>query len=403
MTDETFISRIPRVDLRVDPWPTERPLFVANVVLALLLWLVAIFSVVGIVYGIGIGLFLFVAHLGFVAHLRGSGLRVTPEQLPEIHGAVARLASRFGMPAPETYVVHGSGALNAFATRFVGCDIVVLHAELLDACEGNDRARDMIIAHELGHVHRRHLRWHFFLLPTMMVPFIGSALSRAREYTCDRYGLAGAGDRDAALFGLTVLAAGGRLAHRVDRRAFAAQRAQLNTGWMTLGEWFASHPPLAKRLLQIDPTLAVDTSDRRAILRAAVIVGAVLLPMMFTGIASLWVIPRFSSGAWLTRGNHPAPPSRADAERIVRQDFQRMGAFIEAEVQAGRALPWDEDELYQRWRAAHPGEPEPLDPYDGMWYGYEQKGEHFRLWSSGSANDGGGVRYDSRTRSTSQH
>ena len=41
-----------------------------------------------------------------------------------------------------------------------------------------------------------------------------------------------------------------------------------------------------------------------------------------------------------------------------------------------------------------------LDPYDGMWYGYQQNGQHFRIWSSGP--DGRrSVRYDSRTQSLS--
>ena len=51
-----------------------------------------------------------------------------------------------------------------------------------------------MIAHELGHIHRGHVRWHFVLAPAPLVPFLGAALSRAREYTCDRYGAAGAAD-----------------------------------------------------------------------------------------------------------------------------------------------------------------------------------------------------------------
>jgi Zn-dependent protease with chaperone function len=398
------ISRFPKIELTVEPWPSERPLFVLNLVAAALLWVVSIVSIVGIVYGAAIGVLLFVLHLGFVAHLRGSGVRVTPEQLPEIHAAVARLSARFGMErVPETYVIHGSGALNALATRFAGRDIVVLFSELLEACEGNDAARDMIIAHELGHLHRRHLRWHFLLAPASLVPFLGSALSRAREYTCDRYGLAGAGDRDAAVFGLTVLAAGGRFARRVDRRAMAAQQADLDTGLMTLGEWFATHPPLAKRMVQIDPSLAPATPSGAGALRAGAIIGAVVLPMLLTGVASVVVMRGSLLRASVNRYHDDATLPREAAERVVRDDFARLATFLEAEVSAGRELPWDEDELYDRWRAAHPGEPEPLDPYDGRWYGYQQKGEHFRIWSSGPRDDARrGSTYDSRTRSTLQ-
>jgi hypothetical protein len=45
-------------------------------------------------------------------------------------------------------------------------------------------------------------------MPAMFIPFVGGALSRARDYTCDRYGRAAAGDEEGALLGLTILAAG---------------------------------------------------------------------------------------------------------------------------------------------------------------------------------------------------
>lgn len=394
----------PETELTVEPWPTERPLFIMNLGVAAILWIVSVLSIVGIVYGVAIAILLFTLHLAFVAHLRGSGIRVTADQLPEIHEAMVRLSARFGMRnVPETYVVHGSGALNAVATRLAGRDIVVLFSELLEACDDNDAARDMILAHELGHLHRGHLRWHFVLAPAMIIPFLGSALSRAREYTCDRYGLAGAGDREAAVFGLTVLAAGGRYARRMNRRAFAGQQAELHTGLMTLGEWFSTHPPLVKRLAQIDPSLSMGVPNGLGALRASAIVAAVVLPILLTGVASAVLL----RGSVLRGGmsGHTAytPPPHEVAERAVRQDFMRLAAFLEAERTAGRELPWDESELYDRWRTAHPAEPEPLDPYDGMWYGYEQKGEHFRIWSTGPG-DGShrGLRYDSRTRSMSQ-
>jgi Zn-dependent protease with chaperone function len=390
-------------ELTVEPWPTERPLFILNLGVAAILWIVSVLSIVGIVYGVAIAIFLFVLHLAFVAHLRGSGIRVTPEQLPEIHAAVVRLSARFGMRrVPETYVIHGGGALNALATRFAGRDIVVLFAELLEACDGNDAARDMILAHELGHLHRGHLRWHFLLAPAMMIPFLGSALSRAREYTCDRYGLAGAGGREGAMFGLTILAAGGRYARRVDRGAFVRQQADLDTGLMTLGEWFSTHPPLVKRLAQIDPSLAMTPQGGIGALRAGAIVAAIVLPILLTGVASVVLL----QGSLLRSAAHVrtahTPPPREVAERVVREDLLKFAAFLEAERTAGRELPWDDSELYDRWRAAHPSEPEPLDPYDGMWYGYEQKGDHFRIWSSGPGEGHRGLRYDSRTRSMSQ-
>lgn len=33
------------------------------------------------------------------------------------------------------------------------------------------------------------------------------------------------------------------------------QYKNLNTGWMRIGEWLQSHPPLVKRIARLDPTL----------------------------------------------------------------------------------------------------------------------------------------------------
>jgi Zn-dependent protease with chaperone function len=371
---------------RIEPWSTERPLFVLNLVVALALWGLSIVSIVGLVYAVVISVVLIVMHLSFVAHLRGSAIRVTTTQLPEIHAAVTRLSARFGMPVPETHVIHGGGALNAFATRFGRRDMVILLSDLLDACEGNEAARDMIIAHELGHLHRGHLRWNFLIAPAMLVPFLGTALSRAREYTCDRYGLAGAGNPADAAHGLTVLAAGARLARRVDRRAFADQRADLNTGLMTLGEWLSTHPALSKRLVELDPALRTPeiTLSRSGGLRAAAIVAAVVTPILVAGVAASLLAPQLLENGQSSRQRAEyEPPAPEVADRQAHQDLERLAAFVHEEDRAGRGLPWDGEELYARWRAAHPHDREPLDPYDGYRYGYEQKGEHFRLWSSG--------------------
>ena len=164
--------------IRVEPWPTERPLFFLNLLAALGVWLIAIVSIIGLVYGVMLGVFFFVMHLAFVAHVRGNGVKLGPGQFPEIHAAVERLSAQIGLQkAPDAYVLQGGGVLNALATRFIGSDIVVLFSDLIEACGPDEAARDMIIAHELGHVHRGHLRWQFLIAPALLVPFLGSALS----------------------------------------------------------------------------------------------------------------------------------------------------------------------------------------------------------------------------------
>lgn len=246
--------------IRIEPWPSERGLAAVVWIVALSTWLFLAFSLGGILYALLIGAFFFVAQLLFIARVRGSAVRVSPEQLPELYECVRELSARIGLDrAPDAYVMQSGGVLNALATRCLGSNLIVLYSDLLDACGENVPARDFIVAHELGHVHAGHLRWSWLLFPALAMPFLGHAYSRAREYTCDRYGIAASDDRERALDGLCVLAAGGAQARRVNRRALAAQRYDLEPAWMKLASWLFTHPSIAHRLAALDPASRAPT------------------------------------------------------------------------------------------------------------------------------------------------
>lgn len=256
MTDRTGMRRD---QIAPERWPSEGPLYIAVALCAILIWLLLIVSIFGILYAIFLGIFIFVSQLAFVAFVRGSGVRIGPNQFPELHARVVEMSRAMGMEPPATYLMQAGGTLNAFAARFLGRNIVVLYSDLLEACGENTGARDMIVAHELGHLRCGHLRYLWLTLPGHLTPFLGSALSRAREYTCDRFGALGAGSVADATLGLAILSAGPKFAPGVNLDAFVRQRGDLNTGLMTLGEWFGSHPPLSKRIAALDSTLG----DRR--------------------------------------------------------------------------------------------------------------------------------------------
>src|SRR5205085_8706928 len=127
----------------VQPWPSEQPLFALAGLVAVGLWVLIVFTVIPLVYAVFLGLFFGLMRLGFIAHVRGSAVRLGPEQFPELHGTVERLVGRMGMAkVPETYLMQAGGSLNAFATRFFGADIIVLFSDLLEACGDNTAARD---------------------------------------------------------------------------------------------------------------------------------------------------------------------------------------------------------------------------------------------------------------------
>jgi Zn-dependent protease with chaperone function len=403
--------------IQIEPWPSERPLLVLTALVAAVMWVLLTVSVIGLVYVLFLALFFGLMHVIFVAHVRGSAVRLGPNQFPELHATVERLARRMDLsPVPEAYLMQAGGSLNAFATRFLRSHIVVLYSDLLEACGASTAARNMIIAHELGHVKAGHLKWRWFLLPGGVIPFLTSALSQAREFTCDRYGLAGAGDKGGAGLGLAILAAGATHGPLVNRAEVVRQQAAIaRSGWMTVGRWLSSHPPLALRLAQVDPTLVPEIQLSRAGATRALVFGlgvtAVTLFFVFGSVSRF--AQKIKGIADSTRvasvGQAGAPGDNedtttytppADAAQRARADIMRLVEFIELERQRS-TLPWNGTELYQRLELEYPKGKLPTDPYDDSRYGYDQRGDAYQLWSSGP--DGKSwtdddIRYDSRLR-----
>jgi Zn-dependent protease with chaperone function len=281
--------------VHVERWPSELPLLALCLVASVVIYALLIVSVVGIFYVAAFALMFFVMNAAFVAHVRGSAVRLGPQQFPDLYRRVEGIARRIGLDeVPDAYLMQAGGAINAFATRFLGLNVIALYSHLLEACGDNEAARDMIIAHELGHIKAGHTRLRWLIAPASLVPFLGSALSQAREYTCDRYGLAGAGDKSGALLGLTILAAGGTHAPLVNQQALARQREDLDTGWLTIGSWMSSHPPLSKRLAALEPALLTGVRiSWTGRLRAIAIVGSVALVALTGGVYLALQVPGY--------------------------------------------------------------------------------------------------------------
>lgn len=274
--------------VRIDPWPTEGLLKFLVLAFSAMVWLGLTISIFGLLYVALFGVIFFVGHVIFISSIRGNGIRLGPDQLPDLYNAVDRLAKQMGFEkTPEAYLLQAGGILNALATKFFKAQMIVLYSDLIEACGDNAAARDMIIAHELGHLKEGHLRWHWFMLPGFMVPFLGSALSRAREYTSDRYGMAYCGNREGGLRGLAVLAAGSERGPKVNFQAMARQVEDLNTGWMTLGTWLSSHPSLSHRVIALENSLKPEGyTGQRGLLRALGIIGAVyVVPLILMIVA----------------------------------------------------------------------------------------------------------------------
>lgn len=383
----------PSTPLPLDRWPTELPLLAFVILAAAMLWMFLIFSIFGIVYALIIGLALFLAHVLFVTHLRGSAVRLGPDQFPDLYERVRQLAAKAGIdPVPDAYLMEAGGTLNALATKLFRSRMIVLYSDLLDACGENTAARDMIIGHELTHVKAGHLRGMWFLALGMFVPFLGSAYSRAREYTCDRYGAALCGDDKGALDGLAILAAGKEHGPKVNLESFANQKSDLDTGWLTLGRWLSTYPPLCERIAALEPSLAAGSPvSVRGPARALIIISvAIIIPIVASGVFFATVMPKWSElmeDTGSIEGYDPdwSPPvvDEATGRAQVETDFDAISALILTHLEETGEIPAGHDELSELWEAEWNGLPLPVDPFDGLPYGYYVDEDGVFLWSVG--------------------
>jgi len=201
-----------------------------------------------VIYAILIPLISWFAHGVALGRVRGNAVRVSEKQFPQLYRLTVAHARRLELKeVPAVYVLQAGGLLNAFATRFSGRDFVILNSDVLEmALDQGEAAVGFIVGHELAHLWRGHLRHRWLTIPARFLPYLGSAYSRACEYTCDRIGAAC--QPEGAISGLLALAAGKQLHPHVDVREFAAQAEKDQSFWIRRAELISSHPLLTKRV-----------------------------------------------------------------------------------------------------------------------------------------------------------
>ncbi len=183
------------------------------------------------------------------AGIRGSAVRLSRRQFPDIHAVKDDFARRLSLERdPEIYLMSGNGVLNAFAASTFGYDFVVIHSELFsNTYEKNKDALAFIVGHELGHLRLGHTRLWYQLSTAYVdrVPLLGGFLSRAREYSCDRHGahLAPQGEE-----GLVLLTAGRYVYREVDLDELLEQARRFRGFWPILAQLPQSHPFAVRRI-----------------------------------------------------------------------------------------------------------------------------------------------------------
>lgn len=203
---------------------------------------------IALVYVAAIMLFFVIQFGVMIGHIKGNGVKVNAQQFPKIDDVVTKQAEKLGLSSkPSVFILQSGGVLNAFAARFVGSNYIVLFSDLVEAAlESDPTVLDFVIAHELGHLKRRHMQKRLWTLPASAIPFLGAAYSRACEYTCDNIGAALA--PNGVKNGLQMQAAGRKLFKEVNAKEMIRQNYTDTGFWYWFAEKVSSHPHLSNRI-----------------------------------------------------------------------------------------------------------------------------------------------------------
>ena len=213
------------------PW--ERPLFLLCVLVSLLLaavllrllWTVSGTSPWIPIFVVSVPLGCWWARGLRYARERAESVRISPTQFPEAYRLVMTLSAETGLArAPEAYVRIGTPSASLDAAAHGLRRYLILPGAMFD---GEGRLRDpdalaFLVAHQIGHIAAGHTGYwqRLATLGAELVPGLGAALARVREYTADDHALAQAPEGAHAV---RLFAGGAELYTRVNLGEMAAR------------------------------------------------------------------------------------------------------------------------------------------------------------------------------------
>jgi Zn-dependent protease with chaperone function len=194
----------------------------------------------------------FFNRLFLIAYVKGEGIRVSETQFSDIFKIYCAMAKSLALKkVPPLFILQQGGFLNAFAIRFSRKNYIAIYSDIFSLYSSDIEAVKFVLAHELCHVKRKHAQKIFWTLPSLIVPFLTTAYSRACEYTCDNAGASFISDGEDKLRGLLLLAGGRNLYRNIDVNSYlemAKQSRSLSVEFVSL---FMAHPYLPRRIENI--------------------------------------------------------------------------------------------------------------------------------------------------------
>jgi len=333
-------------------YKNEKPLFGIALGLSLIVWIALVIGTVGIalIWGLIFFLIYLFAQSSFISYIKGTGVKISAHQYADLHRRLVECANKLGLDeVPDCYVLR-TDTFNALATKFLGQHFVVLFSDVVDALKDDPDALNFYIGHELGHIHRKHLQWSFWLAPGKFLPLLGAAYSRACEYTCDRYGLACCESPVAAQRGLLAIGAGDSRFLTTDVDRYIEQSQHTNEFWMSFHELTGTYPWLIKRTAAVKAAAEGGEANhpRRHFMSWVLSIfvpnagvggaGSILVVVAIVGILAAIALPAYQDytvRAHVAQGLNAAGPMReAVTEYAIREN-----KFPQSELDLGAAAP----------------------------------------------------------------
>jgi Zn-dependent protease with chaperone function len=183
------------------------------------------------------------------ALLNGTAVRVSEQQLPELHSCLVEFSGRLGLKeTPALYIVEDN-VVNGFAAKIGRKDIVLLTDDMVWGALSakNPRALGFVLGHELAHVALGHTRTFRSIMRLVVKP-----LSRLDELSADNVARALVDDDTVAFEGVKILAVGPQLSAYLDDDALIAQANEVVQNKLSKKvEKKMTHPMIMRRVVNI--------------------------------------------------------------------------------------------------------------------------------------------------------
>ncbi len=261
ITATKYTPPVNRADISLLRHPKESFYFIIGAIFGVIIWIFLIWVVI-VFLTIALPVIIILWLIGEFqkAKLIGNAVKVSKSQYPEIYEIIANQCHALSINhIPEAFIVNEKGNLNAFALKTLTNKYIILNSSIIDTMLAHNSFKELsfVIGHELAHHAAGHLSYFkkFLLFPTRIIPFFGSAYSRACELTADRIGMYLCGDKVSSLLALVTLACGSeKLSHLSNIESFMKQEELISKIFLFLHDLFSTHPRLTKRVSELKNT-----------------------------------------------------------------------------------------------------------------------------------------------------